>query len=83
MDIRYRQNNVNINYLTRDVTIASTKFTDIAATGRHLIDRHHGLRRYNLVDSPINTPKARLDGKTRHANETYCHWLYIYIYIFF
>ncbi|KAF0759371.1 SAP domain-containing protein, partial [Aphis craccivora] len=41
--------------------------TGTAATGRHLINRHHGLRRYDLVDSPTNAPKARRDGKTSRA----------------
>ncbi|KAF0767547.1 putative nuclease HARBI1 [Aphis craccivora] len=48
--------------LTRYATIAST-----AATSRHLINRYHGLRRYDLVDSPTNAPKARRDGKTSRA----------------
>jgi len=36
-------------------------------TRRRLINRYHGLRRYDLVDSPTNAPKARVDGKTNRA----------------
>ncbi|KAF0759418.1 Uncharacterized protein FWK35_00014072, partial [Aphis craccivora] len=39
--------------------------TGTAATGRHLINRHHGLRRHDLVDSPTNARKAKQDGKTK------------------
>jgi len=41
--------------------------TGTAATSRHLINRHHGLRRYDLIVSPSNAPKARRDGKTSRA----------------
>ncbi|KAF0754297.1 Uncharacterized protein FWK35_00021608, partial [Aphis craccivora] len=45
------------------VFIDDLQSTGTSATGRHLINRHHGLRRYDVVDSPTNAPMLGGTGR--------------------
>ncbi|KAF0738965.1 Uncharacterized protein FWK35_00026487 [Aphis craccivora] len=68
------ENNVTLSALSAFYSSRDTVRNDcqhkVQASQRpvcNLINRHHGRRRYDSVDSPTNAPKARRDRKTGRA----------------